>query len=221
MFSVIIRVKNEERWIGHSIQSVLDFIPTNEIIIVDNNSNDRSLEIAKFFKRNINLKSEGSKYTDIKIINIDEYTPGKSLNLGVSQARFQNILIISSHCILKKFNHEEVLLKLETTPAIFGKQLPIYDGKRITPRYIWSHFVDKEVKNMYSDLEKRYFFHNAVSVFKKELLEKYPFDEELAGKEDRYWAEKIVNDGHTYLYDPNIVCDHHYTEKGNTWKGVG
>ena len=35
--SVIIRAKNEERWIGHTIQSVLDFFPGSEIIIIDNN----------------------------------------------------------------------------------------------------------------------------------------------------------------------------------------
>ena len=31
MFSVIIRVKNEERWIGHAIQSVLDHVFKPEI----------------------------------------------------------------------------------------------------------------------------------------------------------------------------------------------
>ena len=32
--SVVIRTLNEEQWIGHTIQSVLDFIPNPEIIIV-------------------------------------------------------------------------------------------------------------------------------------------------------------------------------------------
>ena len=30
--SIIIRTKNEERWIGHSIQSVIDFFSNPEII---------------------------------------------------------------------------------------------------------------------------------------------------------------------------------------------
>ena len=38
--SVIIRVRNEENWLGHSIQSILDYFKHPEIIIVDNNSND-------------------------------------------------------------------------------------------------------------------------------------------------------------------------------------
>ena len=47
--SVIIRTKNEERWIGHSIQSILDKIYKPEIIIIDNNSTDKTLEIVNHF----------------------------------------------------------------------------------------------------------------------------------------------------------------------------
>ena len=36
--SVVIRTRNEERWIGHVIQSVIDHLDKPEIIIVDNNS---------------------------------------------------------------------------------------------------------------------------------------------------------------------------------------
>ena len=47
--SVIIRTKNEERWIGHAIQSVLDNIHKPEIIIVDNFSKDSTLQIVNHF----------------------------------------------------------------------------------------------------------------------------------------------------------------------------
>jgi len=49
--SVIIRSKNEERWIGHTIQSVLDFFPGSEIIIIDNNSTDETLKICNLFSK--------------------------------------------------------------------------------------------------------------------------------------------------------------------------
>ena len=50
-FSIIIRTKNEERWIGHAIQSVLDNISKPEIIIVDNNSTDKNTGDCKTFCR--------------------------------------------------------------------------------------------------------------------------------------------------------------------------
>ena len=35
-FSVIIRTRNEEQWIGHAMQSVLNHLNKPEIIIIDN-----------------------------------------------------------------------------------------------------------------------------------------------------------------------------------------
>ena len=64
--SVIIRVKNEERWIGHAIQSVIENLPGSEIIIIDNNSTDNSIQIAKYFLKDPNLKyTDKLKYTNI------------------------------------------------------------------------------------------------------------------------------------------------------------
>ena len=55
--SVIIRTKNEERWVGHTIQSVLDFIFRPEIIIVDNDSEDETLNIVRHFQHDPELRS--------------------------------------------------------------------------------------------------------------------------------------------------------------------
>jgi hypothetical protein len=70
-------------------------------------------------------------------------------------------------------------------------------------------------------LENRYFFHNALSFFKSETLKNFPFDEHLVGKEDRYWARDIIDGGAKILYDPEMEVNHHYTDNGNTWKGIG
>ena len=52
--SVILRCKNEENWIGHAIQSVIDKIGLCEIIVVDNNSSDESIRIVKSFAQDQN-----------------------------------------------------------------------------------------------------------------------------------------------------------------------
>ena len=74
---------------------------------------------------------------------------------------------------------------------------------------------------MYSKYEKRFFLHNAIALYNKKYLVKNPFDENLTGKEDRYWAQEVIKNNKSYLYDPKLEADHHYTENGNTWKGIG
>ena len=53
--SVIIRTKNEERWIGHCIQSIIDYLNKPEIIIIDNFSNDGQIGIFKKLYPKINF----------------------------------------------------------------------------------------------------------------------------------------------------------------------
>ena len=84
--SVIIRNRNEERYIGYAIQSVLDTFDKPEIIVVDNNSTDNSMGIVNTFD-----------FEDIKTYSIDSYTPGKSLNYGVTKCSNDYILVLSAH----------------------------------------------------------------------------------------------------------------------------
>ena len=67
--SVIIRNKNEEKYIGYAIQSVIDNFDKPEIIVVDNNSTDESLGIVKLFKKDVKL-ADGGNYTKIKYITL-------------------------------------------------------------------------------------------------------------------------------------------------------
>lgn len=213
--SVIIRNRNEERHIGYAIQSVIDFCGDNvEIIIVDNDSTDNSLRIVNTFD-----------FLDIKNVNIgkNEYSPGKSLNDGVKKTTRDYIMILSAHCEITKFNSNSILTTLEKSEeitAIWGKQIPIWDGKKISRRYMWSNFEDKSSINYFSKSEDRYFFHNAFSMFKKEHLVEYPFDERLSGKEDRYWANDQIERGFKIFYDFQQEVKHHYTPNGATWKGT-
>ena len=50
---------------------------------------------------------------------------------------------------------------------------------------------------------------------------KNKFNEEVAGKEDRYWVNSQIKKRGKILYDPDLSALHHYTENGNTWKGLG
>jgi len=157
----------------------------------------------------------------LKYFNIDNYSPGKAINLGVKNCSYENIMILSSHCVLTKINLNKIENLLQENVAIWGKQIPIYKGKKINrKRYIWKNFEDKDNINYYSDGEDRYFLHNALSIYKKSILEKYIKDEKLVGKEDRYWAIDRINEGHNIYYDSELECNHYYTNNGATWKSI-
>ena len=210
MVSVIIRNRDEAEYIGFAVQSVVDHIKDPEIIIVDNNSKDDSLKIVSLFDR-----------YNIKTYSIDDYTPGKALNLGVNKCSNDTILILSAHSQITKLDLDSVEEHLKNNVAVFGNQIPIFRGKKITKRYIWSHFNDKEQTNMFSKIENRLFLHNAFCFYTKKVLQDFPFDEKLSGKEDRYWAKEIVSKGLNYFYTPSIEVNHYFTNKGATWQGLG
>ena len=107
--TVIIRTKNEERWIGHTLQSVIDELNKPEIIIVDNNSQDKTLDIVRHFIQEPKLAARNNvnpNFTKIKILKVKDYTPGKSINFAVSKASSNFVMIISAHCVLNKINFE-------------------------------------------------------------------------------------------------------------------
>jgi len=211
MVSVIIRNHNEREYIGFSIQSVLDFIPNAEIIVIDDHSTDDSLDVVKLFTNRGN----------IKLFKIDDYTPGKALNYGAQIASYDTILVLSAHSQIIKLDLDYVMSQLKTHAAVFGNQTPIYRGKKISKRYIWSHFGMVDEVNKWSSIEDRAFLHNAFCFYNQTELIDFPFDETLPGKEDRYWATDILNAGKSYLYTPNIEVNHYYTSNGATWKGIG
>ena len=208
--SVIIRCKNEEQWIGHSIQSVIDNFNNPEIIVVDNNSTDNSMGIVNTFD-----------FENIKTYSIDSYTPGKSLNYGVTKCSNDYVLILSAHSQIMNCEFGKIKGLLDEHCVVGGKQIPVWNGKKISRRYVWSNFEEHDIVNQFSSNEDRYFLHNAFTFYTKQTLIKYPFDENLSGKEDRYWVNDRVKNELTSFYNSKLICNHYYTNNGATWKGVG
>ena len=208
--SVIIRNRNEERYIGYAIQSVLDTFKKPEIIVVDNNSTDNSMSVVNTFD-----------FEDIKTYNMDSYTPGKSLNYGVTKCSNDYILILSAHSQIMNCEFEKIQNLLEEHCVVGGKQIPVWNGKKISRRYVWSNFIDKDGTNLFSNNENRYFLHNAFAFYRKQILIDNPFDETLSTKEDRYWVNDMIDRGGKSYYNSDTICHHHYTDNGATWKGIG
>ena len=88
MISIIIRTKNEERWINHCLHNIYsqDVNEQTEVIIVDNLSTDSTVDRVKIFDEKI------------KVINIKKFLPGKAINRGIRNSSGDKIVILSAHC---------------------------------------------------------------------------------------------------------------------------
>lgn len=197
LVSIIIRTKNEEQWIDICLKSIFNQNFKNfEVIIVDNFSNDKTIQKAK-------------KYP-VKFLKIRKFYPGKALNDGAKKAKGKYIVCLSAHCIpvdndwLKKLVSD---FKLKKVAAVYGRQLPLPYSSDFDKRDLYNTFgPEKKIQS------KDSFFHNANSAIKKELWKKYPFDEKVEHIEDRLWAHNIINLGYKIIYQPKASVYH--------WHGI-
>lgn len=196
--SIIIRSKNEAKWINSCLKAIKkqDFDQKKiQIIILDNNSNDGTINIVKKF--NVKL----IKY------NPPTYLPGHALNYAVKKAKNEIVVMLSAHCIPTSKKWLKNLIKSfeDQTAAVYGKQLP----------YSFSSFKDKRDLFNQFGLERRVqkkdnFFHNANSAIYRKLLLKYPFDNKTKHIEDRIWAKNILKKKYNIVYEPKASVWHYH-----------
>ncbi len=195
--TIVIRTKNEARWIDSCLFAVSqqDY-PEFEIVLVDNDSTDGTLDIAR-------------KY-DIKVLRIpdSEFNYSRALNLGIRAGRGELVAILSGHCIPVNelwLAHLVMNFQDSLTVACYGRQEPLPDTSPADKRDLWITFgLDRKVQ------KKDYFFHNANSMIRKSVWEEVPFNEKIHGVEDQDWAKKILNNGSRIVYEPLAAVFHHH-----------
>ena len=195
MISIIIRSKNEERWIGSCLKAVSRQTHTDhEVILVDNNSTDKT--VAKALQYGVTL------------VRIDEFRPGAAINRGIEASRGDIIVCLSGHCIPVD---EHWLANLvaglddEAVAGVYGRQEPLAFTPDLDKRDLLITFgLDPRVQ------VKDSFFHNANSAFRRSTWEKFPFDEKVTNIEDRIWANQVQMAGMKILYEPSASVYHHH-----------
>ena len=196
MISVVIRTRNEEKWLGRCLKALkYQGLPDLDIVVVDSGSTDKTVAIAKEF--------------GVRLIELEEnhFTYGRALNRGIQAARGTYVAILSAHCIplndqwaarlAMNLMHDEIA-------ACYGRQEPLPDSNIFDKRDLWTTFgLDRRIQ------VKDYFFHNANAMIKRKLWERFPFDETLSGVEDRAWAKQVMEHGYKIVYEPQASV-HHY-----------
>ena len=198
LVSIIIRTKNEERWIEHCLSAIAEqTLKDFEIILVDNNSDDWSVKIAK-------------KYTK-KIVTVTDFFPGKAINEGIRASSGQYIVIVSGHCIpknnqwLKKLIDPFLKDKTQLLAGVYGRQEPLSSSSPLDKRDLTVVFgLDERIQ------KKDSFFHNANSALPRRIWEKFPFDENTTNIEDRLWGAEVTKNGYHIFYTPEASVYHYH-----------
>ena len=196
--SVIIRTKNEERWIGACLDAVFNQdYPNFDVVVVDNDSTDRTREIV-------------ARYPVCTMITISdaEFNFSRALNRGIEKSRGSLLAIVSGHCVPAD---EQWMLRLSLgfadpgVAAVYGRQEPLPDSAPRDKRDLYTTFgLDRR------EQKRDFFFHNANSMIRRSAWKQVQFNEEIEGVEDRDWAKKVQEMNYTIVYEPSASVYHHH-----------
>jgi L-ascorbate metabolism protein UlaG (beta-lactamase superfamily) len=204
--SIVIRTHNEAKHLEAVLEAIVHQKTHGlhpEVILVDSGSTDDTLEIAE---------RHGCR---IHHIRREEFSFGRSLNLGCAVAHGDILVIISGHCVPA----DEYWLQRLCQPIHDGLAHCSYGRQLGGPE---SHFSESRIFAKYYPEQSKipqedYFCNNANSALLRSVWEQHRFDEELTGLEDMELAQRLVRAGGKVAYVAEAAVFHHHNE---TWPQV-
>ena len=197
--SIIIRTLNEERHLGRLMEGIQrQGYKDWEIVLVDSGSTDATLDIARRYTENIYH------------IPQEEFTFGRSLNLGCEHATGRYLVFASAHV----YPVNNTWLGNLTQPFEDPLVAMVYGRQRGVERSRISE--ERDLERLFASTSKilidEPFAHNGNSAIRKDLWQEQPFDERLPGLEDIEWARKIQRKGYRVTYAANAGIYHTHEE---------
>ena len=214
--SVIVRAHNDEGLIGRTLAGVFSQRPPpSEVIVCDDNSTDRTREVAARFPVRFVERPAGP------------YKPGRTLNVLVREAKGDIVVFNNSDAVPLDSKWLEELVKplLSGTPRIFAfaNQLPRPDAQALVRKDNERAFGDGKVQATW-----KFFFSLASSATWRQNLLEVPFDEGIQYSEDVEWAwrnSRREKDPVKIVYCPaaHVEHSHNYTlcELARRFRGEG
>lgn len=195
--SIIIRSKNEERFIGTVLQRVLEqeFPEPYEVIVLDSGSQDRTVEIVRGFP------------VQLEEIPAGKFTFGFALNHGASLAHGAYVVFLSAHCVpCSRSWLRELITPFTNNPlvvATYGRQEPVPGVNPLEERGL------EQAYTLRADNTVQASFSNANSAVRKCVWQDLPFDEEITSGEDFLWASTLPAPySIQYVHDASVFHSH-------------
>jgi len=175
-----------------------------EIVVVDSGSTDGSPEIAR---------AAGALVHEIPA---EAFGHGRTRNLGVELSRGDIVVFTSQDAVA---DDEHWLVTLATaarsTPDVagaYGRQLPHADAR--PPERFFLDFLygpDRRVQRLEPGAEPTFettLFSNVNAAIPRELLERFPFRDDLTMSEDQEWSRRVLRQGYELVYEPRAAVRH-------------
>lgn len=201
--SVVIRAYNEEAHIGRLLKGISQqTLHEVETILVDSGSTDRTVEIAE---------SCGARVVRIKP---EEFSFGRSLNLGIEAARAEKVVIVSAHCYPVYPDWLEQLLaplKEEQVAVSYGKQRGGDTNRYSEHQWFRHYFPDTSVAR-----QGHAYCHNANAAIRRGVWETHRYNENLTGLEDLAWGSWVFEQGYGIAYTAEAEVIHLHDEGPET-----
>jgi len=199
--SIVIRTLNESRHLDALLQNIAaqqtDGI-NHEVVLVDSGSTDGTLEIAE---------RHGCR---IHHITREEFSFGRSLNIGCEAAAGDILVIISGHCVPTGAQWLQHLCR----PLLDGRAEYTY-GRQVHGGN--SHFSEGRIFAKYFPEQSRipqegFYCNNANAALLRSAWEQHRFNEDLTGLEDMDLAQRLLRSGGRIGYVAEAAVFHHHNE---------
>lgn len=201
-YSLVIRAYNESGHLPRLFEGIRQqTLPEIEIVLVDSGSTDETVALARSF---------GAKVVHIAP---QEFTFGRSLNLGIRASRGEVVIIASAHVYPVYPDWLERLVE----PFHDGRVALTY-GKQRGPDT--ARFSEKQIFHQWFPEVSQWpqphpFCNNANAAIRRSLWEQHPYDETLTGLEDIAWAKWAQEQGYVvaYVAEAEVIHVHHETPR--------
>lgn len=202
--SIIIPTKNAGEGFAQTLEMIYaqNYGDGFEVIIIDSGSADQTLEIARRY------------LTKIYAIKPEEFGHGRTRNLGAKLAAGQYLVFTTGDAVpatekwlanlIRNFADAEVA-------GVYGRQIPRQGINPMEYFFLTSKYPSqravKQALDGKTDIDT-IFFSDVNSALRREIWEKYPFDDRAISGEDQIWSRQILKRGYKTIYDPEAAVYH-------------
>ncbi|WP_458627283.1 glycosyltransferase family 2 protein [Winogradskyella sp. PC D3.3] len=175
MISVVIRNKNQKIALTFLLKNLTERYAEDisEIIVIDNESTDGSIETAELF--------------GARVVTVKKFSYGGSANIAANAATFPIVVIFSAHSYPISHDFFKLILeKFHRNPKLAG--LRCLHSPNDYRNYINNISAEEDAN--------RSGLIFSGSAFNKKVWEKHPFREDVSTFEDKEWSKRVLEAGY-------------------------